>query len=175
MLPIPDFPYHPDPFSSKVVVGADNQCECCGEKRTLFYIGPFYSAKEIEKICLWCVSDGSAASKFDGLFVDDLNFEGVDISQKAVEHVTRRTPSYNAWQQEQWLSHCGDACAFDGFPTVEELKSASNQTIEEWARRNHSDRNDWERTIELHEAKVAGVYKFKCRGCELILFAHDFS
>ena len=175
MTSIPQFPYHPDPFASQVVVGADEQCECCGERRSLFYVGPFYAAEEVEKLCLWCVADGSAATKYDGLFVDDLNFEGENLPSEVVEQVTRRTPAYHARQQEQWLSHCGDACEFRGYPSADELKSASDQTKDEWLRRNDAEARVWEKTIELYEAEVAGVYEFKCRGCGLTLFAHDLS
>lgn len=172
---IPNFPYHPDPFASGVVVGADEQCECCERRRTLFYAGPFYAVDEIEKICLWCVADGSAASKWNGEFVDGHNFVDADIPARVVDDVTLRTPSYHAWQQEQWLSHCGDACEYHGYPKVEELKQADPATKTEWAERNELDVLDWDRTVDLYERKLAGFYKFKCRGCELTLYANDFS
>jgi hypothetical protein len=175
MTEIPRFPYHPDPFASEVVVGADEQCECCGERRSLFYVGPFYAIEEVEKLCLWCVADGSAASKYDGSFVDDWNFHDEDVPAEIVEQVTRRTPGYFAWQQEQWLCHCGDACEFHGRPSGDELATASDQTRAEWTRRNEAKVGDWEKTVELYEARVAGVYKFKCRACGLTLFAHDLS
>jgi uncharacterized protein CbrC (UPF0167 family) len=174
-LPIPKFTYHPDPFASGVVVGADEQCECCEEKRTLFYVGPFYAAEEVEKLCLWCVADGSAADKFDGLFVDDANFDGEEVSKEAIEEVTRRTPSYHAWQQEQWLCHCGDACEYHGYPTVAELKGVSSQAKQDWADLYAAKPGDWDRAVELFESEVAGFYKFVCKQCGLTLFAHDLS
>ena len=174
MLPIPIFPYHPDPFASKVVVAANEICECCEQRRTLFYVGPFYAVQEIEKICLWCVADGSAAEKFDGMFVDDMNFDGQNMPKKIVDQITRRTPSYSAWQQEQWLTHCGDACEFHGFPSADELKAAPESTRMHCDPVNESEQA-WNSAIENFEAGDAGFYKFKCHHCDQVQYAFDCS
>jgi uncharacterized protein len=174
-MDIPNFRYHPDPFASGVVIGADADCESCGKARTLFYTGPFYAADEVENICLWCVADGTAAAKFDGLFVDDLNFDGADLSAEIVDEVTKRTPSYSAWQQEQWLVHCNDACEFHGFPSASELQCVSAEIKAEWATSNELTASDWEKAVRGYESEDAGFYKFVCRHCRQTLFATDWS
>ncbi len=38
-----------------------------------------------------------------------------------IDEVTRRTPGYSGWQQEQWLTHCDDAAMFLGPVGYDEL------------------------------------------------------
>jgi len=59
-----------------------------------------------------CIADGSFAARFDATFTDDAPLSSLDA--QIVDEVTRRTPGYSAWQQEQWMTHCDDAAAFLG-------------------------------------------------------------
>ncbi|AOZ90705.1 hypothetical protein BK049_13765 [Bacillus xiamenensis] len=45
-----------------------------------------------------------------------------------------RTPGYHGWQQEYWLSHCGDFCAivqYVGWKEIEHLEEELSEDIEE--------------------------------------------
>lgn len=174
-MELPEFRYHPNPYTAGVVAGAEEACECCGEARGLFYTGPFYSKAAVTYLCLWCVADGRAAEKFDGQFVDSRNFSGTRVDGAIVSEVTRRTPSYQAWQQEQWLVHCDDACEFRGYPTLDELEEVPVETKSQWANHNDLDIQDWDSTVGGFAAGDAGFYKFICRHCGQALFASDWS
>ncbi|EGM59721.1 hypothetical protein SFJ1713_4195 [Shigella flexneri SFJ17B] len=77
-----------------------------------------------------CIADGSAAEKFAGSFQDDASIEGVEFEydeedefagikntypDEMLKELVERTPGYHGWQQEFWLAHCGDFCAFIGY------------------------------------------------------------
>jgi uncharacterized protein CbrC (UPF0167 family) len=171
---IPTFRYHPDPFASGVVEGDNAICDCCGERRSLFYTGPFYAVDEVARLCLWCISDGAAAKKFDGSFVDAAAFGQGELDATVMAELTERTPCYPAWQQEQWLVHCNDACEFRGYPTKAEVRAASDETKAEWTRHYGLDSGDWEFTVGGFESGHAGFYKFVCRHCGQLLFATDW-
>jgi uncharacterized protein CbrC (UPF0167 family) len=109
---LPSFRYHPDPVATGSVVRADEACSVCGEARGFLYGGPVYSRHDEELICPWCIADGSAHERYDAEFTDSEGLE--DVPRDVVDEVTQRTPGFSGWQQEHWLSHCGDACAFVG-------------------------------------------------------------
>ncbi len=97
---LPTFRYHPDPVATGSVVDSGAVCECCERARGFVYTGPIYAANEIERLCPWCISDGSAASKLGAGFAD-IGF-GVpeDVPVDVAREVSERTPSFTSWQQE---------------------------------------------------------------------------
>ena len=129
--PLPQFKYHPKPLET----GAFEQdktveCDCCEQQTSVYYSGPFYCVDEVEHLCPWCIADGSAAEKFAGSFQDDASIEGVEFEydeedefagikntypDEMLKELVERTPGYHGWQQEFWLAHCGDFCAFIGY------------------------------------------------------------
>ncbi len=112
MKMLPSFRYHPDPIRSGSVVKSPGLCRCCGTARGYIYCGPVYSVHELDNaLCPWCIADGSAAAKFDALFVDDEALD-TEASEEIYDQLCRRTPGYNSWQAEQWPMCCGDATAF---------------------------------------------------------------
>ncbi|MCY4765806.1 PF03691 family colicin E2 tolerance protein CbrC [Klebsiella aerogenes] len=137
--PLPIFKYHPDPLAT----GAFKQdktvvCACCEQQTSVYYTSPFYCVEDVEYLCPWCIADGSAAEKFKGCFQDECSLEGVysecDDSDKSTDNFVNpyseeqilelitRTPGYQGWQQEYWLGHCGDFCAFIGYVGWDEIK-----------------------------------------------------
>ncbi len=46
--------------------------------------------------------------------VDSLNRTRTRNRTDVIDEVSGRTPGFSGWQQERWLVHCGDACAFLG-------------------------------------------------------------
>ena len=128
--PIPEFRYHPDPLKTGSVAASDAACRCCEQARGYIYCGPVYAEEELEKrgeICPWCIADGSAAARFDTVFVDP---EGIGdcgrweaVSPTVAAEVSERTPGFSGWQQERWWTHCGDAAEFLGPAGRAELES----------------------------------------------------
>src|SRR5262249_33885004 len=74
-----------------------------------------------------CIADGSAAKRFRAQFADTGTME--DVKDSVRETIGSRTPGYEAWQQEQWLTCCGDAAAFLGAAGSAELKHQFPEAI----------------------------------------------
>ncbi|MDG4859638.1 CbrC family protein [Streptomyces sp. T-3] len=110
---LPFFRYHPDPVATESIAASSEVCVRCGQARGWIYTASFYTALDVRgRICPWCIADGSAAEEFDGEFVDAYGLDGVSF--EVLQEVTRRTPSFHAWQDPRWLVHCRDAAAFIG-------------------------------------------------------------
>jgi len=97
------------------IVASDAVCACCDSPRGFVYTGPVYAQDELEDaLCPWCIADGSAAERYDASFTD----VGVDVPlgvpADVLDVVEHRTPSFSSWQQDHWLYHCADACAYLG-------------------------------------------------------------
>jgi len=124
----PIFKYNPNAYKLGIIKKETATCPVCNQQREYVYDGPFYSEEEAENICPWCISDGSAAKKYDGTFQDEGSIEDVN-NENAIDEVIHCTPGYTAWQQEAWSAHCDDLCAFIGYvgskdikPFIEELE-----------------------------------------------------
>ena len=110
--PLPTFRYHPDPVATGSFEVARGPCPYCGVDRTYVYNGPVYAIVEPDPPCPRCIADGSFAARFDAEFTDAAPLANLDAD--VIDEVTRRTPGYSGWQQEQWMTHCDDAAAFLG-------------------------------------------------------------
>ncbi|MEU9913259.1 CbrC family protein [Streptomyces sp. NPDC051001] len=111
MLALPVFRYHPDPLATGSVVPSEARCDCCGQHRGFAYDGPVYAVADPSGVlCPWCLADGSASERYEAQFTET---EGRVPMEVRLE-VDRRTPGFRGWQQERWLTHCGDAAAFLG-------------------------------------------------------------
>ncbi|WP_264531988.1 CbrC family protein [Flavobacterium sp. N502540] len=138
-MELPRFKYSPNAYEIDVFTEEEGICSICSVKRNLKYTGSFYSIEEPEYICPWCINDGSVSKKYNGEFNDYSGIENVspdpsiqskiNISEKHLLEVCERTPSYVSWQQEVWLTHCNEPCAFIGYannkiiePFLDELK-----------------------------------------------------
>lgn len=110
--PLPTFRYHPDPVASGSVESSSERCRCCKRARGAIYTGPVFAEKDLDdKLCPWCIADGSAAEKFGATFTD---IESLDdgIPEAVAELLITRTPGVAHWQSGRWPACCGDACAF---------------------------------------------------------------
>jgi len=117
-MSLPAFKYHPDPIATGNIKPSDAVCICCEQQRGYVYISNTYCEEEIvEALCPWCIADGSAARQFDAIFSDDHPLIKAGVPASVVEEVTRRTPGFTSWQQDEWLCCCGDACEFHGDPS----------------------------------------------------------
>src|SRR5438270_13873972 len=101
--PMPLFRYHPDPISTGSVVASSAGCLVCGLVRGFIYTGPVYALDEvIDGLCPWCISDGTAAAKFDAEFTDAALGAPREIPASVVDELCHRTPGYSSWQQDRW-------------------------------------------------------------------------
>lgn len=188
--PLPVFKYHPDPMSTGAF-NADKTvcCACCGHQTPIYYTSPFYCADDIEYLCPWCIADGQAAEKFDGTFQGETDIEGTDIeydddgemagtripyAQEKIDVLTKRTPGYQGWQQEFWLAHCGDFCAFTGYVEWDDI---SNRRDEFADLKGDCELSgiEYERLEEYLSGDECQGYLFRCLECGKLRLWTDFS
>lgn len=171
-ISLPEFRYHPDPVATGVVVrDEDAPCLSCNRIRGYVYDGPVYSEKFhhlAHCLCPWCIADGSAARQFGAEFADSGTMD--DVPDEVRDEIARRTPGFNAWQQEQWLTCCGDAAEFLGMAGSAELKTQFKDALP--AVEEHL-RQDFDLSGKALKQFVAGLskdgmptaYVFRCRHC----------
>jgi uncharacterized protein CbrC (UPF0167 family) len=131
-MDLPKFRLSPNAYALDLFVAESGICSCCGQARELKYNSSFYSREEPDYLCPWCIADGSAAQHYEGEFNDYLGIEGVSadpdepdsivMDRVLLLEVCERTPSYHSWQQEQWLVHCNQPCAFVGYTDYAEIR-----------------------------------------------------
>ncbi|MGW8333016.1 CbrC family protein [Streptomyces sp. NPDC055897] len=175
---LPDFPYHPDPVATGVIVPSGSACLCCGRERGYVYKGPLHAAEELgSRLCPWCIADGSAAERFDAHFTSGTCL-GDDVPLEVFAAVDQRTPSFTAWQEPQWFFHCGDGAAFLGLVGAVEL-AAHPDALEMLRRESHgwgwpSDKVE-DFLGSLDKDGEATAYLFRCRVCAVHLAYADFA
>lgn len=133
-MTFPNFEYHPDPVATGSVEKSDTRCICCGMKRGFIYVGPVYAEEDLdEKICPWCIADGTADKKYGATFTDEEAIgkygDGQPVPKHVIEEVARRTPGFLGWQQAQWWSHCRDAGAYLGTAGHKELTTLGADAV----------------------------------------------
>lgn len=173
-MDFPLFTYHPNPLATGAVIASDASCQCCGKARGFICIAGMYCVENIDAICPWCVTDGSAADKFNGHFVDDypLLEAGLDIA--IVKEVAEKTPGYISWQQEVWQSHCSDACEFHGDAELAELQALQGEALEEFLSDQMLDSGFWQKILSgYRKGGDLAIYKFQCRHCHKVIFTMD--
>jgi len=169
---LPSFKYHPDPIATGSFEVGEITCVSCGQVRPYIYVGPVYSEADLEKaICPWCISNGLAHEKFSAEFTD-IDAIGdydptISISIDIKEEVAYRTPGFNGWQQERWLVHCGDACAFLGAAGKEEVAAYGSQELIESLRADvkmgEMEFGDYLEKMNKQSGPTA--YIFRCLHC----------
>lgn len=174
-MELPKFKYHPDPLATGSIEASDEACECCGKSTGYIYSSILYAEEEIEFICPWCIADGSAAKNFDGAFIDDYPLINAGLTEDVVSEVCGRTPGYNSWQQEQWQSHCNDACEFHGDAEKEVLQALSGDALDSFLEKEMIKPDIWVNILAGYQKGGSpAVYKFKCRECPEVIYTMDF-
>jgi uncharacterized protein CbrC (UPF0167 family) len=175
-MSLPAFRYHPDPISTGSIKPSDNQCICCGKQRGYIYTCTTYSAEEVvEALCPWCIADGSAATRFDAEFSDGHPLAKAGVPSAVIEEVTRRTPGYISWQQDEWLCCCGDACEFHGDASRAHVAAITGPPLDELLKRTRGKREQWERLIQHYQPGGSpAIYHFICRHCGQPKYGLDF-
>jgi uncharacterized protein len=135
-----------------------------------------YARKSPENVCPWCIADGSAAKKFDGMFLDDDPLNRAGILQSVIDEVCMRTPGYVSWQQQVWQAHCGDACEFHGDATREEIESLDDQAIAHFIEHEGLKPQHWPLVRDNYvPGGDTSIFKFVCRKCQLPVYTFDLS
>lgn len=166
------FKYHPNPLKTGMFKNDKTVlCGCCGKQTDVYYIGPFYSVEDVENFCPECIKSGAAAEKYDGEFQDSYSTDEVSDAEKLDELICR-TPGYCGWQQEYWLAHCDDYCAFLGYYTWKDLeKEGLTEEIEETYREDVCG-VDFEFAKE--HLQCDSGYLFQCLHCKKYFIYIDF-
>ncbi len=165
MSDITVFKYNPNAEKLGIIKREKTNCPVCMQERDAVYEGPFYAEEEVEGICPWCIKNGEAAKKYEGEFQDTASCEDVD-SEDAVVELTTRTPGYTGWQQEKWLSHCGDFCAFQnyvGWDDIKHLKNELEDDLDEIKEEYELTQKELEESL-LNKGTMQG-YLFQCLHC----------
>jgi len=167
MSTLPKFRYHPDPIATGSVKPSDKECRSCEQARGYIYTASVYAEETLdEEICPWCIADGSAAENFLATFSDDISLLDAEISDDIIEEVTMRTPGFESWQSEVWLTCCEDACEFHGDATKKDLQALDEDAVEEMLEAWDWEMSDWKELVKNYQPKGdPAVYKFVCRHC----------
>lgn len=166
MTDIPNFKYNPNALRLGIIKKEKTNCPVCGQTRDFVYAGPFYAVDEVEGICPWCIKDGLAAKKYDGEFQDSESYEPTDKEEYLIE-LTTRTPGYSGWQQERWLSHCGDFCALKDYvdwADIKDLKDELTDDINQIKTDYGLKQGDLEKYL-VRNGSMQG-YLFQCLHCK---------
>lgn len=171
-MDLPKFRYHPNPIQTGSVIASDQECICCGQTRGYIYTGPVYAEEDLDDaLCPWCIADGSAHEKFDADFVDADGVGGNggwdEVPMEVIEEVCHRTPSFTAWQQERWWTHCGDAAEFLGAVGKEEAIQAGKDFLSQIREEMGMEEDeDWANFLDaLDRDQSPTAYMFRCRHC----------
>lgn len=173
---LPIFRYHPDPVATGAFVPTNDTCDCCQEARGYKYNSTMYARSSPDCICPWCIGDGRAALKFDGIFLDSDPLIRAGVSQAVVDEVCLRTPGYNSWQQQVWQAHCADACEFHGDASEAEVLGMNGEALAVFLTRSDLKAEHLPRLQENYvPGGDASVFKFVCRKCRLTVYNLDLS
>jgi uncharacterized protein len=126
---LPTFKYHPNAYQLDIFVNEEGICSVCNQKRTIKYNLVPYCVEDPDYICPWCIADGSAAEKYQGQFNDNYGIE--DVPPEMLDEIVLKTPSYSSWQQEVWLSHCNEPCAFIGYVGAKEIEPYFDEILDD--------------------------------------------
>jgi uncharacterized protein CbrC (UPF0167 family) len=175
MLPL--FLYHPDPVATGSVKQSAAKCVCCGEARGFIYCASVYGGSDIrDRLCPWCIANGKAAARYDCFFSVEDPLVAAGLPRAVIIEVTRRTPGYNSWQQEEWQVCCDDACEFHGDATVVELAELEGERLARVQGRWHFSAPRWSELLRNYiPGGGVAMHRFVCRHCGEVLYALDLA
>jgi uncharacterized protein CbrC (UPF0167 family) len=170
MMSLPNFRYHPDPIGTGSIKEADTRCIVCGQRSGFVYTGSVYALEEyVDCICPWCIADGSAHNQLGAEFTDRALIGGgtwEEVSEEIIAEIAYRTPGFVGWQQEHWVTCCGDGAAFLGAVGYQELKEFGPEAIgslKTWPGLAGEERDRFFRSLDKHGSPTA--YLFQCLHC----------
>ncbi len=163
---LPKFKYQPNAYKNGSVVFSKpfrkKVCQCCGKKAEA-YVPMMYAIEDIDCICVDCVANGEAAKKFDGEFVQYA--EKLVGTPAQTDELFHRTPGYESWQGEYWLTCCNDYCAYIDTVGLEELKSLKipDEIFDEYDERNGFPDESVRECLSKIDSPTG--YLFRCLHC----------
>jgi len=167
--PLPAFRYHPEPVTSGSVEEATVDCVACGKRRSHVYVGPVYAEDDYSgRLCPWCLADGTAARKLGAAFTEVGTDVPPQLTASVLDELAHRTPGFEAWQQEHWMFHCDDACAFVGRigrGDLDELPDALEMLLHENDAFGWSPEQSQEYVDALEIDGETTAYLFRCLAC----------
>ena len=169
-MTFPLFKYHPDPIASGSVAESETKCLCCERKTGFIYKGPVHAEDTLEnKICPWCIADGSAAEKFEAVFTDEEGIGADELGVETQEKLARRTPGFDGRKRGRWLACCNDAAAYLGAMGREELESLGPLVVEAVRMELGLQGAEWVNFFgSLHKDHGPTAYVFQCLHCSAI-------
>jgi|SRR5947209_1226857 len=169
---LPVFKYHPDPIATGSIEVRNITCVCCGEQSPYVYVASAYSIMDLaEVLCPWCISDGLAHHKFAVEFTDLAaigdEVDGSPALRSIQEEIAYRTPGFSSWQQERWLMHCGDGCAFLGPAGKQQVEAiASPELIDSLCAETELDDDEFDAYLDTLDRDCGPTaYIFRCLHC----------
>lgn len=177
-MQLPEFPYHEDPEHTGAVEPSNAICSCCGKQQGFVYTGPIRVTRqqgaEPEELCPWCVADGSAARKYEIVFMRPESLTSKDLPSEVVSAITCRTPGYSSWQEAVWLCHCGDGCVFCGDLTEEEAHQPDWEAVAALTGESvQKAKQSWQSIAATYKRADPSIFKFKCRHCHKVFYQLD--
>jgi uncharacterized protein len=137
------------------------------------YTGAIYTNHNLDRVCPWCIADGTAHEKFDAQFTDAAAIGDYGawerVSDEIVSEIAFRTPGFSGWQQERWFTHCADAAEHLGPMGGLELEQSGPEAIAAIKRESELDDADWEwffQAMDRNHGPTA--YLFRCRHCGVL-------
>jgi len=122
MCKLPKFKYHPNPLETGTFKQDETEiCDCCEKETEIYYDGGMFAEDEVVYLCPSCIHTGKASDFFNGGFTDWLDNTD-SCSEEVIDEIRKRTPTYSSWQEQKWLTHCNDGCAFVGYVGWDEIK-----------------------------------------------------
>jgi uncharacterized protein CbrC (UPF0167 family) len=104
---------------------------------------------------------------------------GDEVTSEVLVAIAERTPGFTAWQDGQWLAHCGDGAAFLGRAGARELASypdvleSLRRDVRTWGWPGHQI-DDFLDSLDSNGQPTA--YLFRCRRtCATHLAYADFT
>ncbi len=156
------FRYHPDPLKTGSFCRGEVVCDCCGNATAVSYSGPIYSESDGIILCPACIASGKAIETFGGCFTAPDHCDDIGDPDKLAE-VCCRTPGYAGIQQECWLSHCGDYCAYVGQVSYEDMtEKLRREAANTWSER--PQRWDFDHVMGSLGLQYEG-HLFRCLVC----------
>lgn len=178
-MDLPAFRFHPDPVRSGSVAPSAAKCRCCGQARGWIYQAAVYAEKNLEAaLCPWCIADGRAHRKFDATFVDsEALAEGTADALR--DEIVERTPGFDSYQSERWLSCCGEPAAFVGPMGIAEIRESYRELEGELMMHivhEHGISGGAARTMleRLSRDESPTAFVFRCRTCTRPLAYVDY-
>ncbi|MBZ5654010.1 MAG: CbrC family protein [Acidobacteriia bacterium] len=170
---LPEFKYHPNPLGTGSIELSEQTCEACGSARGYLYTGAIYGKHDLERICPWCIADGTAHEKFGAEFTDAgaIGDYGAweRVREEIVQEIAFRTPGFSGWQQERWFTHCADAAEFLGPMGRKELENAGPEAVAVVKQESGMQDEEWVQYFQaLDRNDGPTAYLFRCRHCGVV-------